>query len=46
MLEVVEVDGHVGQLNLRATENLRHDLVLGLDFGIERDIQIRCRERG
>ena len=46
MLEVVEVDGHGGQLNLRATENLRYDLVLGLDFGVERDIQTPCRERG
>ena len=40
-----EVDGHISQLDLRPTEDLRYDMVLGLDFGIERDVQIRCRAR-
>ena len=42
---VIEVDGHVSQLDLRDTGDLRYDMVLGLDFGVERDLQIRCRAR-
>ena len=40
----IEVHGHVSQLDLRATEDLRYDMVLGMDFGVERGGQIHCRE--
>ena len=34
----IEVDGYVGKLDLRANEKIVHNLVLGMDFGVESDV--------
>ena len=31
----IDVDGHLGTLEFRAVEEINHDIILGMDFGVE-----------
>ena len=41
----IDVDGHLGMLEFRAVEEINHDIILGMDFGVEWDLSIRFRAK-
>ena len=41
----IDVDGQLGMLEFRAVEEMNHDIILGMDFGVEWDLSIRFRAK-
>ena len=41
----IDVDGHLGTLEFRAVEEINHDIILGMDFGVEWDLSLRFRAK-
>ena len=41
----IDVDGHLGTLEFRAVEEINHDIILGMGFGIEWDLSLRFRAK-
>ena len=41
----IDVDGHLGTLEFRAVEEINHDIILGMDFGVEWDLSFRFRAK-
>ena len=41
----IDVDGHLGILEFRAVEEINHDIILGMDFGVEWDLSLRFRAK-
>ena len=41
----IDVDGQLGMLKFRAVEEINHDIILGMDFGVECDLSIRLRAK-
>ena len=40
-----EFDGHLGIFEFRAVEEINHDIILGMDFGVECDLSLRFRAK-
>ena len=41
----LDVGGCTGQLTVRAVEDIGHEIVLGMDFGLELDIHVQLKVR-
>ena len=41
----IHVDGHLGLLEFRAVEEINHDIILGMDFGVKWDLSLRFRAK-
>ena len=41
----IDVEGHLGILEFRADQEINHDIILGMDFGVEWDLSFRFRAK-
>ena len=41
----IDVDGHLGILEFRAVEEINHDIILGIDFGVGWDLSLQFRAK-
>ena len=41
----IEMDGHQGPIDFRAVEEIKHDIILGMDFGTEWNLTILLRAK-
>ena len=42
---LIEINGQPGSLQFRAVEEINHDIILGMDFGVEWNLVINLRAR-